>query len=45
MFGKCFDDITIIVLIYVHDIIIENNENEIKKVKNYLKDKFDIEYL
>jgi Reverse transcriptase (RNA-dependent DNA polymerase) len=46
MFIKNFQKITIIVLVYVDDIIIiENNNEEIKKVKKYLKREFDIKDL
>jgi Reverse transcriptase (RNA-dependent DNA polymerase) len=47
MFVKSSDGMTTIVLIYVNDIIIitGNNENEINKVKTYLKNKFDIKDL
>jgi Reverse transcriptase (RNA-dependent DNA polymerase) len=46
MFIKHFQKITIIVLVYVDDIIIiENNNEEIKKVKKYLKREFDIKDL
>jgi Reverse transcriptase (RNA-dependent DNA polymerase) len=39
-------DIIIIILVYVDDIIItENNEKKIKNVKNYLKNEFDIKDL
>jgi Reverse transcriptase (RNA-dependent DNA polymerase) len=46
MFVKHSDSTTTIVFVYVYDIIVTgNNEKEIKIVKNYLKNKFDIKDL
>jgi Reverse transcriptase (RNA-dependent DNA polymerase) len=46
MFVQHSGDTTVIVLVYVDDIIITgNNEKEIKNVKDYLKNKFDIKDL
>jgi Reverse transcriptase (RNA-dependent DNA polymerase) len=46
MFVKHSDGITTIILVYVDDIIVtENNVKEIKNIKDYLKNKFDIKDL
>jgi Reverse transcriptase (RNA-dependent DNA polymerase) len=46
MFIKHFQKIIIIVLVYVDDIIItENNNEKIEKVKKYLKREFDLKDL
>jgi Reverse transcriptase (RNA-dependent DNA polymerase) len=46
MFVKHSNNKTTIVLVYVDDIIVTgNNEEEIKNVKDYLKNKFDIKDL
>jgi Reverse transcriptase (RNA-dependent DNA polymerase) len=43
MFVKHSDGITTIILVYVDDIIVTgNNVKEIKNIKDYLKNKFDI---
>jgi Reverse transcriptase (RNA-dependent DNA polymerase) len=46
MFVRSSNSTTIIVHVYVDDIIIiENNEKKIINIKNYLKNKFDIKDL
>jgi Reverse transcriptase (RNA-dependent DNA polymerase) len=46
MFVKHSDGITTIILVYVDDIIVTgNNVKEIKNIKDYLKNKFDIKDL
>jgi Reverse transcriptase (RNA-dependent DNA polymerase) len=46
MFVKCSQNSIIIILVYVDDIIIIKNDNKgIKKVKQYLKEKFNIKNL
>jgi Reverse transcriptase (RNA-dependent DNA polymerase) len=46
MFVKCSQNFIIIILVYVDDIIIIVNDNGgIKRVKQYLKEEFDIKDL